>query len=67
KAFQLCCIREWNLSYGCLMSFAAREQLQKMKEADPEFWKELTTAKTPELPAKNVKLQRISLMKTRMQ
>jgi hypothetical protein len=27
-----------------------------LKETDPEFWKELTTEKTPELPAKNVKL-----------
>jgi hypothetical protein len=27
-----------------------------MKETDPEFWKELTTEKTPKLPAKNVKL-----------
>ncbi|KAF8240344.1 hypothetical protein L208DRAFT_1233821, partial [Tricholoma matsutake] len=54
--FQLCRIQEWNLSYECLTSFAAREQLSKMKETDPEFWKELTTAKTPELPAKHVKL-----------
>ncbi|KAF8221878.1 hypothetical protein L208DRAFT_1325606, partial [Tricholoma matsutake] len=56
KAFQLCCIQEWNLSYKCLTSFTARERLRKMKEIDPEFWKELTTAKTPELPAKHVKL-----------
>ncbi|KAF8239914.1 hypothetical protein L208DRAFT_1235875, partial [Tricholoma matsutake] len=54
QAFEMCCVCEWNLSYECLTSFSARKQLWEMKDTDPEFWKELTEAKTLDLPTQDI-------------
>ena len=35
-------MREFNLSYKCLTSYAAREQLQNLKKTNLAFFKELT-------------------------
>jgi len=52
----MCCVHDWNLSYECLTKFAARKKLREMKNTDPEFWKELTKAKTQDLPVLDVAL-----------
>jgi hypothetical protein len=44
QAFEKCEVREWNLSFNCLTSVAARARLRNLKETDPEFWKELTSS-----------------------
>ncbi|KAF8173665.1 hypothetical protein BJ912DRAFT_859179 [Pholiota molesta] len=51
KAFEMCTVREWNLSYSSLMSFEARDKLRNLKTTDPEFWNELTSNKEEDLPA----------------
>lgn len=40
-------MRQWNLSFDCLTSVAARAKLRNLKETDPEFWKELTSSENP--------------------
>ncbi|KAG6904915.1 hypothetical protein DXG01_006251 [Tephrocybe rancida] len=42
KAFEMCTVHGWNLSYASLTRVAAQAQLREMKDTDPEFWKELT-------------------------
>ena len=44
QAFAKCEVRQWNLSFDCLTSVAARARLRNLKESDPEFWKELTSS-----------------------
>jgi hypothetical protein len=43
QAFEKSEVRQWNLSFDCLTSVAARARLRNLKETDLEFWKELTT------------------------
>ncbi len=44
-----------NLSYESLTSFATREELRQLREADPAFWEELTRYDSvAELPEENV-------------
>lgn len=53
QAFEGCVVRQWNLSYGCLTSFEARDALRNLKTTDAEFWKILTgddQSDTIELP-----------------
>lgn len=38
----MCTVRGFNLSFESLIGFEARSRLQDLKNADPEFWKELT-------------------------
>ncbi|KAG1854738.1 hypothetical protein C8R48DRAFT_776634 [Suillus tomentosus] len=42
KAFEMCHVCKFDLSYASLTSFAAREKLHQLKHTDPEFWAELT-------------------------
>ena len=44
----MCRIKEFNLSYDCLTSYAVRDKLRNLKKTDPEFWKELTAASVPD-------------------
>jgi hypothetical protein len=44
QAFEKSEVRQWNLSFDCLTSVAARARLRNLKETDPEFWKELTSS-----------------------
>ncbi|KAG6914641.1 hypothetical protein DXG01_016182 [Tephrocybe rancida] len=46
KAFELCTVRGWNLSYTSLTGVAARAKLCELKHSDPEFWEELTGSGT---------------------
>jgi hypothetical protein len=48
QAFEMCAVRDWNLSYSCLTSYAARSKLRGLRESDPEFWDELTSKKLGE-------------------
>lgn len=41
KAFELCRIRGWDLSYESLTSYEMREKLRSLKTTDPTFWAEL--------------------------
>jgi hypothetical protein len=50
QAFELCTVRDWNLSYTCLTSFNMRQALRNMNDTNPEFWNELTKRKPEELP-----------------
>jgi hypothetical protein len=43
QAFEMCVVREWNLSYSCLTGYAARSKLRGLHELDPKFWDELTS------------------------
>ena len=43
-------VRQWNLSYGSLTSFEAREKLRTLKTEEPVFWGELTASTTHDLP-----------------
>jgi hypothetical protein len=43
-------VRQWNLSYGSLTSFDAREKLRTLKTEEPLFWGELTESTTHNLP-----------------
>ena len=56
QAFQKCEVWGWNLSFEFLTCFEAREKLRKLRLEDPEFWKELTEERTPELPAIDIKI-----------
>ncbi|KAF8193422.1 hypothetical protein BJ912DRAFT_241100 [Pholiota molesta] len=50
KAFEMCTVRGWNLSYSSLTSFEAREKLRNLKEEDREFgMNSHQTKKTPYL------------------
>lgn len=42
QAFEMCTVRGFNLSFESLTGFKARGRLRDLKNADPEFWKELT-------------------------
>jgi hypothetical protein len=44
QAFELCVVREWNLSYATLRSFNMQGSLRKLRDDDPEFWSQLTRA-----------------------
>ncbi|KAG2130398.1 hypothetical protein DEU56DRAFT_740628 [Suillus clintonianus] len=48
KAFEMCRVREYNLSYESLTGFAARDKLRKLKSEDPHFWEELTKVQPQE-------------------
>jgi hypothetical protein len=50
-----CVVHGLNLSYECLTSFEVQECLCKMKDMDPEFWKELTMKKQ-DLPSPDEKM-----------
>jgi hypothetical protein len=52
QAFEKSEVRQWNLSFDCLTSVAARARLRNLKETDPEFWKELTSSENP-VPSEN--------------
>ena len=52
QAFEKCEVRQWNLSFDCLTSVAARARLRNLKETDPEFWKELTSSEN-RVPSEN--------------
>ncbi|KDQ50960.1 hypothetical protein JAAARDRAFT_707172 [Jaapia argillacea MUCL 33604] len=41
KAFKLCRIGDYNLSYETLTSFEARQHLRNLKTSDPVFWVDL--------------------------
>jgi hypothetical protein len=41
KAFELCRVRGWDLSYESLTSYEMREKLRSLKTTDPTFWAEL--------------------------
>ena len=41
KAFELCHVQGWNLSYDSLTLYEMREKLRLLKTSDPEFWAEL--------------------------
>jgi hypothetical protein len=45
-------VRQWNLSYGSLTSFEAREKLRTLKTEEPVFWGELTASTTHDLPGR---------------
>jgi hypothetical protein len=49
----MCCVRQWNLSYGSLTSYEAREKLRALKTEEPSFWSELTASMTHDLPGLN--------------
>ncbi|KAF4617264.1 hypothetical protein D9613_005664 [Agrocybe pediades] len=53
RAFELCRVRGWNLSFKSLTSFEAREKLRGLRTADPVFWEELNSAGERGLPAEN--------------
>jgi hypothetical protein len=42
QAFELCVVREWDLSYATLRSFNMQDSLRKLRDDDPEFWSQLT-------------------------
>ena len=44
QAFELCVVREWDLSYATLRSFNMQDSLRKLRDDDPEFWSQLTRA-----------------------
>jgi hypothetical protein len=46
----MCRVRQWNLSYGSLTSYEAREKLRTLKAEEPLFWNELTANTTHHLP-----------------
>jgi len=46
----MCRVRQWNLSYGSLTSYEAREKLRTLKTEEPLFWGELTASTTHDLP-----------------
>ena len=48
QAFEMCCIKEFNLLYDCLTSYAVCDKLRNLKKINPEFWKELTAASVPD-------------------
>jgi hypothetical protein len=52
QAFEKSEVRQWNLSFDCLTSVAARARLRNLKETDLEFWKELTSSENP-VPSEN--------------
>jgi hypothetical protein len=55
QAFEMCVVREWNLSYSCLTGYAARSKLRGLRDSDPKFWDELTSKKfEPVVPPENV-------------
>jgi hypothetical protein len=54
QAFEMCVVREWNLSYSCLTGYAARSKLRGLRESDPEFWDELTSKKCEGIPPEDV-------------
>ncbi|KAK6977819.1 hypothetical protein R3P38DRAFT_2581118 [Favolaschia claudopus] len=43
KAFRLCKVREWDLSFECLTSVKIRARLRKEEEENTAFWQELQT------------------------
>ncbi|KAG2130969.1 uncharacterized protein EDB93DRAFT_1108195 [Suillus bovinus] len=49
KAFEMCYVCEFNLSYESLTGFPAQDKLRKLKSEDPEFWEELTKVKPQEM------------------
>ncbi|KAH7908914.1 hypothetical protein BJ138DRAFT_989477, partial [Hygrophoropsis aurantiaca] len=51
KAFEMCRVRGFNLSYASLTSFAARDKLRNLKHDDPTFWQELTSGTSSAAPA----------------
>ena len=48
----MCRVREWDLSYKCLTSYAARARLRSMKDDDPDFWFKLTKKHSQDLAPK---------------
>ncbi|KAG1866769.1 hypothetical protein F4604DRAFT_1928070 [Suillus subluteus] len=56
KAFKMCCVYKFNLSYASLMSFAACKKLHQLKHTDPEFWAELTKSRERTLAAEQAAL-----------
>ncbi|KAG6850928.1 hypothetical protein C0991_009934 [Blastosporella zonata] len=42
QAFEMCTIRNWDLSYECLTGYKIQSCLRELKETDPQFWSELT-------------------------
>ncbi|KAE9395696.1 hypothetical protein BT96DRAFT_1043228 [Gymnopus androsaceus JB14] len=55
KAFEMCKVREWNLSYECITGPTMRAALRDLKANDPTFWSELTQKKAEDLaPAEDV-------------
>jgi hypothetical protein len=45
----MCEVRSWNLSYGCLTSYEARERLRQEKTEDTRFWNDLQKKSPVEL------------------
>lgn len=43
----MCRVKDSNLSYESLTSYAIRDRLRNLKKTDPDFWKELITGSTP--------------------
>jgi hypothetical protein len=43
KAFELCRVRGWDLSFESLTSYEMHEKLRSLKTDDPTFWAELNT------------------------
>ncbi|KAG1872308.1 hypothetical protein DFJ58DRAFT_635311, partial [Suillus subalutaceus] len=43
KAFEMCHVHTFNLSFESLTSYAVREKLRSLKVDDPQFWDELTS------------------------
>ena len=50
QAFEMCRVRQWNLSYGSLTSYEAREKLRTLKTEESVFWGELTASTTHDFP-----------------
>ena len=50
KAFELCRIRGWDLSYESLTSYEMREKLRMLKTSDPTFWAELANDVASNVP-----------------
>lgn len=51
-------VKSWDLSYGSLTSFEAREKLRGLKTADSDFWNELTLdARHKDLPDANTTVE----------
>jgi hypothetical protein len=42
QAFQLCVVRQWNMSHHCLRSFDMQEKLRELRTSNDPFWDELT-------------------------
>ena len=51
KAFEMCKVRQWNLSYECLVSCEAWQALRDLKETEPTFYNELVQGKATLLPS----------------